>query len=319
MPTLLVLLAIVAAIALVPALLSRISGAELGIPLAGDAGSYGSFIPELWSQKLLSALQKAAVFASPLVVNSDYEGEISQMGDTVHINSISDPTISSYTRGGTLTYEDLNTADTLLVIDQAKAFSFKVDDIDKRQAAGDIAGEAMSRAAYKLRDLQDVAIEAHGASVPTANAVGTVSVTTAAAAYDSVLIPLRVKLDEANVPYEGRYCVIPPWMHGRLLRDDRFVRADAAGSTGNGVQGNGFVGQAAGFNILVSNNCTVVTGDDYRCLAGVPQAITFANQILETEALRLQDQFADAVRGLNVWGTKLVRPEMIATAVASIT
>ena len=323
-PFILVALAIVIALGIVPALLSRLSGADLGHPLAGDAGSFGSFIPELWAKKLMVALEKATVFASPLVVNSDYEGEISQMGDTVHINMVSDPTISSYTRGGTLTYEDLNTADQVLVIDQAKSFSFKVDDIDKRQAAGDVAGPAMARAAYKLRDLQDIAIEALFAGAASANLVNGGSAVTAVTgtptqAYDNVLIPLRVELDEANVPQEGRYAVIPPWLHGRLLRDDRFVRADAAGGMGNGVQGNGFVGQAAGFNILVSNNCTLVTGDDYRISAGVPDAITFANQILETEALRLQTTFADAVRGLNVWGTKLVRPDMVATALVSQT
>lgn len=325
MPTpLVIVLAVLVALAILPALLSRLSGAELGTPFAGDAGTYGSFIPELWAKKLLVALEKATVFASPLVVNSDYEGEITQMGDTVHINMVSDPTISTYTRGGTLTYEDLNTADTLLVIDQAKSFSFKVDDIDKRQAAGDVAGPAMARAAYKLRDLQDVAIEALFAGAASANLVNGGSAVTATAAaptqaYDNVLIPLRVELDEGNVPQENRFVVIPPWLHGRLLRDDRFVRADAAGGVQGGVQGNGFVGQAAGFNVMVSNNCSLITGDDYRVSAGVPDAITFANQILETEALRLQTTFADAVRGLNVWGTKLVRPDMVATALVSQT
>lgn len=281
--------------------------------------SHASFIPELWSATLQLALEKAHRFASPLVANRDYEGEIAQQGDTVHINSFSDPTVSSYSRGGTLTYEDLDTADTTLVIDQAKEFSFKVDDIDKRQAAGDIMAPAMERAGYKIRDAIDVGVEALFAGVPSANALGTVQVDTAAKAYDDVLIPLKVKLDEANVPMEDRYAVIPPWVHGRLLRDDRFVRADAAGTLDNGVQGNGAVGTAAGFAVVVSNNASLVTGDDYRVSAGHPQAITYAEQIVETEALRLQATFADAVRGLHLHGYKLTRPEMIATAIASQT
>lgn len=280
-----------------------------------------TFVPEIWAAELLDAVQKALVFGSPAVVNTDYEGEISAAGDTVHINSFSDPTITTYTQGTTLTYEDLNTSDQTLVIDQAKSFSFKVDDIDKRQMMGDLMAKAMNRAGYKLRDTVDQYIEALFAGVPSANAVGTVSVPTATplVAYDSVLIPLKVKLDEANVPTEGRFCVLPPWMHGRLLRDDRFVRADAAGGVKGGVQGNGVIGQAAGFTIAVSNNCSLVTGDDYRVSAGVTDAITLATQINEVEALRLQTTIADAVRGLLLYGAKLVRPEMIATAVASIT
>ena len=318
-PVALALLAL--ALILAPQLFARAAGVELP-KLARDAGTFATFIPEIWSQKMQLALQKALVYASPFVVNRDYEGEISQMGDTVHINSFSDPTISNYTRGTTLTYEDLDTADQTLTIDQGKSFAFKVDDIDKKQAAGNVAGPAMNRAGYKIRDLIDQGVEALGAGVVSANAVGTVAVATGSptAAYDNVLIPLKVKLDEANVPTENRFVVIPPWVHGRMLRDDRFVRADASGkSSSGGVQGNGFVGEAAGFNVLVSNNAANTTGDDYRCLAGVPDAITYAEQIVETEALRLQTTFADAVRGLYLYGYKLVRPDMIATAIASQT
>lgn len=280
-----------------------------------------TFVPEIWAAELLDAVQKSLVFGSPAVVNTDYEGEISAAGDTVHINAFSDPTITTYSQGTTLTYEDLNTSDQVLTIDQAKSFSFKVDDIDKRQMAGDLMAKAMNRAGYKLRDTVDQYIEALFAGVPSANAVGTVAVATATplTAYDNVLVPLKVKLDEANVTTEGRFCVVPPWFHGRLLRDDRFVRADAAGGVKGGVQGNGVIGEAAGFQIAVSNNCSLVTGDDYRVSAGVTDAITLATQINEVEALRLQTTFGDAIRGLLLYGAKLVRPEMIATAVASQT
>lgn len=314
------------------ALSHRLTGLIAGIPLSdkpwfsrahllSDAGTYATFIPEYWAKKFLTPLSKALVYASPLVVNRDYEGEISEAGDTVHINMISDPTVSTYTRGSTLTYEDLTTADQLLVVDQAKSFSFKVDDIDKRQALGTGLDKAMARGAYKVRDVVDIAVEALSAGAPSANQVGTVSVATASptAAYDNILIPLKVLLDEANVPDEGRYCVIPAWLHGRLLRDDRFVRADAAGRLDNGVQGNGAVGTAAGFTIVKSNNSPNTTGDDYRVMAGTPEAITYAEQITQVEPLRLQTTFADAVRGLYLYGMKLTRPEMIATAVASKT
>ena len=278
-----------------------------------------TFKPEIWAAETLDAVQKSLVFGSPLVVNRDYEGDIAEAGDTVHINQIGDPTITTYSSGTTLTYEDLVTADQTLTIDQSKSFAFKVDDIDKRQAKGDGMAKTMGRAGYKLRDVVDQYVEALFAS--TSNALGTIQVDTAAKAYDNVLLPLSVALDEANIPTEGRYCVVPPWFHGRLLGDDRFVRADASGHTpgANGVQGNGMVGQAAGFNILKSNNCSLVTGDDYRISAGVTDAVTLATQITEVEGLRLHTTFADAIRGLLLYGAKMIRPEMTATAVASKT
>lgn len=281
-----------------------------------------SFVPEIWAAELLDSTQKSLVFASPNVVNRDYEGEISEMGDTVHINSVSDPTITSYTRGATLTYEDLNTADQTLVIDQAESFSFNVDDIDKRQMAGDVLTKGLQRAGYKIADIQDQYVEAlfaNAANTVNSGSAVAVAANDPTAAYDDVLVPLSVALDEADVPSEGRFVVVPPWFHGRMLSDDRFVRADAAGGVRGGVQGNGFIGEAAGFMVYKSNNCTLVTGDDYRISAGTTDAITFAEQITETEALRLQTTFADAVRGLYLYGAKLVRPELAAIALASQT
>ena len=114
------------------------------------------FRPEVWSAQLLVALRKALVFAQANVVNRDYEGEITAAGDTVRITSISDPTIGTYVPNSTvITPEELTDAQRTLVIDQAKYFAFKVDDIDARQARGNVMPEAMNRAAYKLRDVVD--------------------------------------------------------------------------------------------------------------------------------------------------------------------
>ena len=115
--------------------------------------------------------------------------------------------------------------------------------------------EAMDEAAYGLRDVADQYVEALSTGVQAANALGTVSVASGSpeAFYDNVLIPLKVLLDEANVPEEGRYVVIPPWLHGRALRDDRFISAEKSGAQAT-VLGNGRVGSAAGFSIRVSNN-----------------------------------------------------------------
>lgn len=275
------------------------------------------FKPQIWSKLLLAALQKALVYGGPGVVNRDYEGEISEAGDTVHITSIGDPTVSDYTNG--ISWEDLQDAGQSLVIDQAKYFAFKVKDLDKRQVAGDLQTFVEKRANYKLADQADQFVASLYTGVASANALGTIPVVagTPTDAYDKVLVPLKVTLDNANVPTPGRYVVVPPWFHGRLLLDSRFIKINESG-TSEGLR-NGMVGRAAGFDILISNNAPLVTGDDYAIMAGTPDAISFADQIVEMEAMRLQDDFADGVRGLHVYGGKLVRPDGIATAIASQT
>lgn len=275
------------------------------------------FRPEIWAAVLQQALEKALVFAAPGLVNRDYEGEISAMGDTVHISAVGDPTISNYAAGDTITYEDLTDAGQTLLIDQGKMFAFKVDDIDKRQAKGNVMTTAMERAAYLLRDQADQFIANKYTGAAAANQLGTVAVTTGDIAYNT-LVDLGTKLDEANVGTEGRVAIIPPWYHGLLRKNVNFINAEKSADGGAALR-NGVVGQAAGFEIRKSNNVVLVTGDDYAVMAGVDGAISYADQIVETEALRLQTTFADAVRGLHVYGGKVVRPEMLATVIASKT
>jgi N4-gp56 family major capsid protein len=274
------------------------------------------FKPEIWSAVLLKAKERKLVFAQPAVVNRDYEGDISQQGDVVHISSIGDPTIVTHTKGDTISYEDLQDAGQTMPIDQGQRYAFKVDDIDKRQAKGDVMGEAMRRAAYLLAKTVDTYVAGLYTGVDSANAIGTTAITTGALAYTG-LVNLRTKLAAADIPDEGRYVIVPPWYYGLLLQEDKFVRLDASGTT-DGLR-NGHVGRAAGFDVYESNACINVTGDDYIVQAGVNAAISYADQIVETEALRLQTTFADAVRGLHVWGCKLVRPDFIATLTASQT
>ena len=274
-----------------------------------------SFIPEIWSAQVLVSLKKAQRYAQAGVVNRNYEGEIRNGGDTVRVRSISRPTISTYTKGGTLTYEQLTDAQRALTVDQQKSFSFVVDDIDKAQNGGAMQ-EAADEAAYGLRDLADQYVAAMYTGAQTANQIGTVSVTTGDIAYTQ-LLALKTKLDEANVPDEGRWAIVPSWYEGLLLNNDKFVRVDASG-TDEGLR-NGRIGRAAGFTVLMSNNAPLVTGDDYAVMAGVPGAISYAEQIVEMEALRLQTTFGTGVRGLHVYGAKLMRPDAIATLIASKT
>lgn len=280
------------------------------------------FKPEIWAAELLVALRKSLVYGSDMVVNHDYEGEIAESGDTVRITSISRPTISTYIPGTTvITPEQLTDAQRTLVVDQCKYFAFAVDDVDQRQAAGDVVGPAMSEAGYAMADVVDQYLASLYTQVQSANQLGTISVTTASPTdfYDKVLVPLWVSLSEANVPDDGRYVILPPWCYGRLLRDDRFVRWDASGNNPTAAA-TGFVGNTlVGFSVMVSNNAPLVTGDDFAVTAGRRSAISMAMQINKTEAYRPQSSFSDAVKGLTLYGAKVIRPDSIASAIVSKT
>ncbi|MBN0040242.1 hypothetical protein JN535_08705 [Cellulosimicrobium cellulans] len=284
-----------------------------------------NFVPELWSAAVQVPYEKALVFGQPQVANRDYEGTIRQQGDTVHVTTIDDPTVRDYDKTTDITVEDLNDGRISLVIDQGKYFAFGVNDVDKVQAAGDFEQPAIARAGIGLRDAADKFIASHftksvGDGGPiAANRLGAVTVfdgepgdvpTGQLSAYQ-VLVRLREKLDAQSVPLEGRYVVVNPGFVSALLMDKRYTDLSASGSTVPLL--NGQVGRSTGFEVLVSNNLPTSGGAATIC-AGVPGALTYADQILETEALRDQNRFRDIVRGLNVYGAKIFRPEGVATA-----
>lgn len=272
--------------------------------------SIATFRPEVWSKQILSSLKPAHVFAA--LVNTDYEGEINEAGDTVHINSVSRPTIAPYVSGSTvINPEQLTTAQRLLVVDQADFFSFEVDDVDKRQALGGSFEEATKEAAFGFADVTDLFIEGlmrAGAS----NDLGSITVDAAAEVYDLMLVPAKVKLDRASVPTEGRWAVITPEQHALLLLDPRFIDYDKSGNTEAKV--NGAVGRAAGFDLHLSNNLPIVTGDARSFLAGHNMATSYAEQINKTVAYQPEDSFSDAIKGLHLYGAKVVRPEALVKA-----
>jgi len=279
--------------------------------------SIQKFRPEIWSAQLLVALRQNLVYSA--FINRDYEGEIAQAGDTVRITSIGRPTISTYTPNSTvITPEQVTDSQRTLVVDQAKFFAFAVDDVDARQAKGNVIPQAMDEAAFAAANVIDLYLSSFYTSIQTANQIGAVTVSraTPAQAYDNVLVPLKVKLDQANVPAQGRSVAISPDLHGLFLRDPRFV-ANAANNVSSALQ-TGSVGQAAGFNILLSNQ-TPTTGSDSVVIAGNNRAITYAEQISQVEAYRPQTGFSDAVKGLFLYGAKNVRPDSLASALVTVT
>jgi hypothetical protein len=277
-----------------------------------------NFIPTIWSARILSALKKSLVYGQSNVVNRDYEGDIRDQGDSVKINSIGDVTIKDHARNTDIDgAEEISDASQMLLIDQGKYFNFGVDDVDKAQANANVMGEAMDRSGYGLRDKADQFIASHYTDVPAANLLGSDGapvIPTATTAYEK-LVDLGVLLDEANVPTDGRFVIVPSWYHGLLLKDDRFVRAGTAKT--DQVLANGMVGEAAGFTVMKSNNVPNTAGTLYKVIAGTKMGFSYAEQIVKVEAYRPEKRFSDAVKGLHVYGGKLIRPYCWAVLTAS--
>jgi hypothetical protein len=276
------------------------------------------FRPEIWSANLQVALRPKLRYGA--LINRDYEGEINNAGDTVRITSIGRPSINTYVPNvTTITPEQVTDSQRTLVVDQAKYFAFGVDDVDARQAIGPVLPTALNEAAFNLASVIDAYIASSYTGVQSANQVGAVSITAATGAtdvYDKVLIPLRLLLDQANVPDEGRQVVVTPAMYACLLRDQRFI-ANAAGNIASALT-TGVVDAISGMNVLVSNVAPNVSGNQYAVIAGVPSAYTFAEQINKVEAYRPQSSFEDAIKGLALYGGKIVRPDSWATALVTV-
>jgi hypothetical protein len=246
-------------------------------------------------------------------MNRDYEGDIRAFGDTVHINQVGNITISDYTGEDIADPEELSGQMQDLTIDKAKYFNFQIKDVDNAQSNPKLVDAAMQRASYGMNDIIDQylasllvqGVDAGHVLTDDASAV----TPTSANAYD-YLVDLGVALNEANVPMIGRWVVIPPWYHGLLLKDPRFV-GNGSGYNQAILQG-GLVGEAAGFQIHLSNNVPNTDGKQFKIIAGTNAAGAFAEQLVELEAYRLEKNFSDAVKGLHVYGAKVVQPKALA-------
>jgi len=272
--------------------------------------STSNFVPELWSRLLLTAFRKNLVFAS--LVNRDYEGEIREMGDTVKITTPSAVAVKDYS--GTVTYDALLSTQQSLIIDQAKYFGFEVSDIDEAQANVSLESTYIVEAAQALAD----AVDQDLASLYTAAGLADIPVTLASDDLYEALVLAGRRLDEANVPRAGRWVVVSPAGYASLLTNDKFVVQATA--TGDGIVATGLVGQVAGFTVYTSNNVATVEdgGDEFRkYVYGTNRAITFAEQVSKTETLRREGSFSDAIRGLLVFGRRVIRPNSLGTITAT--
>ena len=277
------------------------------------------FIPTVWAARLLTALEESLVYGQRQVANRDYEGEIREAGNTVKIASIGDVTIDDYTKDTDIAEpEVLTDDDQTLLIDQQKYFNFYVDSIDRAQQNVNVLDEAMRRSAWGLREKADGFLASlMSAAVPAGNTIGSIAtpkVPTKDDAYE-YLVDLGVLLDESNVPTGGRFVAVPAWFHGLLLKDDRFVRSGTM--PGERRLMNGEVGEAAGFAILKSNSVPNTTGTKYKIVAGHAMATAYVEQVLDVQTYKPEKRFGDAVKGLHVYGAKVVRPTCLAMLIAN--
>jgi hypothetical protein len=265
--------------------------------------SVQNFIPTVWSSKLNESLKKSLVFGS--VVNADYQGD-AKFGNTVKINQVGAITIGNYDKStGIGAPQDVTSTQLNLLIDQQKFFNFQVDDVDAVQSNVNILEGAMKEAAYGLADVVDKFIA--GFYTEAANTIGddtTPIVPTKDNAYD-YLVDLAVKLSEANVPKSDRFVVVPEFFYGLLQKDARFVKDPQ-------VLATGYIGTVNGMQVFTSNNVANTAGTKYKILAGHKSAIAFAAQVDKVEAYRPEGGFSDAMKGLQVFGAKVIKPTALA-------
>jgi hypothetical protein len=271
------------------------------------AANQGGFIPEVFSKLLQAKFYKTSVL--PAISNTDYEGEISGQGDKVHIRTVPNVTVADYT--GTVSYADLTTSTVELLIDQAKSYAFKIDDVLSAQGDIDMLAEASKDAAEQMRIAVETDVLAN--VVTGATTIGAQTTITASNILTNIL-DIAKDLDELNIPEEGRFIVLPPSMIS-LLKQSELRQAYLTGDATSPLR-NGQVGQVDRFTVFQSNMLyTPSTGTDAtytHVLAGHPKAITFASQFTNTETVRLESTFGDGVRGLKVYGRKVVTPDCLA-------
>lgn len=307
----------------------------MGFPVAAGRPNYsGNFIPEIWSGKLIENFYDATVLAA--ISNTDYEGEIRSQGDTVNIRTQPNITIRDYVKGQNLVVENPDKPKLQLVIDKGEYFACVEDDIDKVQSDIKLmdmwSKDASEQMKVKIDQrvltdmLPDIGTYNKGATAGQQSAAFNLGTTAApltvtkdgAGGTTSVidlLVDMGTVLDEANCPEQGRFVVIPARMAG-LIKKSELKDASITGDSASPIR-NGRLGMIDRFTLYVSHNLKVDTGGKFNLIAGTKMGLTFASQMTEMETLRAQSTFGDIVRGLQVYGYKVVKPEALSQAVVT--
>ena len=308
----------------------------MSYPVSPGRPNYsGNFIPEIWSGKLIENFYDATVLAA--ISNTDYEGEIRNMGDTVNIRTTPEITIRDYVKGQTLTVENPDKPKLQLVIDKGEYFACVEDDVDKVQSDINLmdtwSKDASERMKIKIDQrvltdlLPDVASTNRGATAGAISASFNLGITTApltvtkdgAGGTTSVidlLVDIGTVLDEANAPEGNRFVVIPAKMAG-LIKKSELKDASLTGD-GTSIIRNGRLGMIDRLTVFVSHNlkrASVGGATEFSVIAGHKMGFTFASQMTNMETIRAESTFGNIIRGLQVYGYKVVKGEALSTAI----
>lgn len=307
---------------------------------SGTEAYAGVFIPQIWSGKLQVKFYQSTVLSA--ITNNDWEGEIKDQGDKVEIRTIPSITISNYSKGQALTSQVPTGGVVELLIDKGKYFQVVVDDVDDVQSDLRLMDIFTNDAAQQMKisidtDVlagvkntaaaanQGAAAGALSANINLGDGNATGGLTGAKLTKDNIvdkLVEMGQVLDEQNVPEVGRWMVIPAWM-AALIKQSDLKDASITGDSASPLR-NGRLGTVDRFTLYVSNLLPTATGATRAAgdagsgtvkgtyvYAGTNDAITFASQVTKVESLRSQTTFGNLVRGLNVYGYKVIKPEAL--------
>lgn len=297
------------------------TGAGVSLDSAGTVG----FVPEVWSGKLIEKFYSSTVLSA--ISNTDYEGEIKGYGDNIVIRTVPSITISDYEIGSKLSYQLPASALVDMPIDKGKYFAFQIDDVDKYQSDLNLIDAWSKDAAEQMKvaiDTQVLAAVYSGAAAENAGAtagkvsssvdLGTTGTNSASCLQISKTTVLEAilnhgqALDEYNCPEEGRYIVLPAWAIQMLKLSD--IKDASLAGDGTSVLRNGRVGMVDRFEVYSSNLLATTTENTsythYHVIAGHKKALAFAAQMTKMETLPNPDTFGQLIRGLNVYGFKVV-------------
>ena len=296
-------------------------------PLAAGAAAYaGNFIPEIWASKLIENFYDTTVLAQ--ISNTDYEGSISAYGDVVNIRTTPELTVRPYQKGMTLTVERPDKPKIQLNIDQGDYFAAVEDDVDKVQADINLMDTWSKDASERMKIaidakvltgmLTDIHAQNRGSAAGRISAninlgvSGTPLQVTRTNVID-VLVDAGQVLTEQNAPPDSRFAVIPSWMASLIKKSD----LKDASFSGDGVSmaRNGRIGSIDGLTLYVSHNINRVLDSTFNCFSvpvGHKMGLTFASQMTNMESIRAESTFGNIIRGLQVYGYKVVKPEALA-------
>ena len=299
--------------------------------------SQGNFTPQIFSQKVQKFFRRASVVED--ITNTDYAGEIENFGDTVKI--IKEPTITvkDYARGQTVDTQILADDQITMTVDQGSYFAFKVDDIEERQSHVNFEALATSSGAYSLKKAYDYNVlkfiydNASTSAAATGTDGSPIDGDAAVDTLANVISSAKRVLDKNDVPEDNRWLVAPPEFFEQLRKagaklSDQSVMADGGASQIR----NGKVTDRPlfGFNMYSTNAIAVSSGsaashtfgssgsNEFAFLYGHMSGVATVNHIAKTELIRDPDSFADVVRGLHVYGRKILRSEAVRSGVITI-